>query len=135
MLRLLTRSNPTKAATDDKSPEQVVRAFLMRCMPTIPIGYLDDFGFEHRYLDFAGPVVEWRGFAMVLGSSSQDAENAKELAEALTECAVRIAKDFDAPDFTDGGFLDADAAQSFIEKWRENFTRNLAHAAVRQQCA
>ena len=34
---------------EGKSPEHVTRAFLMRCMPNIPSGYRDDWGFEDAY--------------------------------------------------------------------------------------
>ena len=114
-----------------ESPKTVTRAFLMRCMPNVPTGYVDDFGFEQRYLDHALPRIEWRCLSMVLGSTSQDAANAKDLAEALTECAMTIASDFCAPDFAEDGFVDAETALGFIEQWRENFTANLARAAAK----
>lgn len=115
------------------SPKTVTTAFLMRCMPNVPTGYVDDFGFEQRYHDHAIPRIEWRCLSMVLGSTNQDAANAKDLAAALTECAMTIANDFSTPDFAEDGFVDAETALGFIEQWRENFTSNLARVAARHQ--
>ena len=130
---VLSRGQSAGPVTGGKSPEQVAEAFLMRCVPNVPTGYRDDFGFEQRYLDHALPMLEQRCLALVLGSASRDAVHAAELANDLTEYATGIASDFCAPDFSDGGFVDADTMLAFIEDWRENFTSNLARAASRSQ--
>lgn len=128
---VMARDGATADGQESKSPEQRTRDFLMRCMPGIPTGYVDDFGFEYRYRDHAVPRIEWRCISLVLGSTSQDAANAAELAEVLTECATSIASDFCAPDFEEEGFIDVETVRRFIDKWRENFAAYLARAASR----
>ena len=130
---VLSRNGSTDPALVARSPERVAEAFLMRCMPEVPTGYQDDCRFEQAYLDHALPLLEHRCLALVLGSGRQDAAHAAELAADLTECATRIASDFDAPDFAKGGFVGEDTARAFIEQWRENFNSNLVRSAAKSR--
>lgn len=128
---VVARGLPASARDECATPEAMMRRFLMRCMPNIPIAYLDDWGFEHRYRDHARPRLEWRCISLVLGSTGQDAANARELAEALTESAIEAASGSDTPDFAEEGWVDVEEVQQFIERWRDNFSTNLDRVATR----
>lgn len=128
---VLARGAALRLALSGESPEGLTEAFLMRCMPTVPCGYLDDFGFEDRYGDCARPLLARRCVTVVLAASSLDAKHASELAADLTECATTIRAEFCAPDFEDGRFLDAATVKRFIEDWRDSFTTNLSRLAAR----
>ena len=125
---VLTRADPSAAKSGGKSPEEMTEAFLMRCMPSIPSGYVDDFGFEDAYHDHAVPLLKRRCVVIVLGASDLDARHAVSLVADLTECAMRIRSEFCAPDFEEDGFIDVDVVREFIEGWRDNFTINLDRA-------
>lgn len=127
----LSRRTESRQTIAGKAPEELTKEFLMRCMPPVPCGYLDDFGFEQRYHDYAMPLLARQCVEVVLASSTLDVKHSAHLAAELTKCAATVGPDFCAPDFQEVGFLEGDTVERFIDDWRDNFMANVSRLAAR----
>jgi hypothetical protein len=127
------RSWGSQLPPSQPTPEMLTTAFLGRCMPPVPTGYRDDFGFEDAYADHAVPKLLQSAVRVVLGSSVYDEQHAAKWAADLCECAATVGPSFMVTfsDDPEEAFIGAESVRPFIEQWRESFGVRLRRLANR----
>lgn len=124
----LARVVPDGRSADSLTHTAAAEIFLMRCVPNVPIGYMDDFGFQQRYLDQVMPMLQQRCVAIVFSPSAKDEHHAQELANEFLDCAMLVRQDFCAPDFSVDGFVSPGSVAAFLTAWRDKIGDALSSA-------